>query len=89
MVEVAVGCPMSKKEKVRDTAVSQGKARVEVSSERHMYSTTTPTIVWRYWKYGCYDARCTRSVDEGCAGKLLMLSSDARISKHRRLLRIW
>jgi len=30
MVGVAVGCPVSKKEKVRDTAVSRGKARVEV-----------------------------------------------------------
>lgn len=38
MAGVAVGCPVSKKESVRDTAVSRGKARVEVSFEGHMYS---------------------------------------------------
>ena len=30
MVRVAVGCPVSKKERVRDTAVARGKARVEM-----------------------------------------------------------
>jgi hypothetical protein len=56
VVEVAVGCLVSKKEKVRDTAVSRGKTRVEVPFERHMYSKITPTVVSKCWKYGCYDA---------------------------------
>lgn len=56
MVGVAVGYPVSKKERFRDTAVSQGQSRVEVPFERHMYSKITPTVVSKCWKYGCYDA---------------------------------
>ena len=50
MTGVAVGCPVSKKERVRDTAVSRGKARVEVPFERHMYSKITPTVVSKMLK---------------------------------------
>lgn len=56
VVGAAVGCLVSKKERNRDTAVSLGEARTEVSFVRHMYSKITPTVVSKRWKYGCYDA---------------------------------
>lgn len=61
-----MACPVSKKESVRDTAVSRGKAQVEVSFERHVYSKITPTVVSKCWKHGYYVACCTGSVDEKC-----------------------